>query len=276
MRAWHRLATGLAEARSGPLAVLAVAWVALVSLLFLLFPGLDLAATALFHEPGAGFPAQTSPLLMRLRELGPFLVKLIAGVSLLLVLAAALLPHAGRRIPLRPPLFLLAGLVLGPGVLVNAVLKDNWGRPRPVTVEAFGGDDPYVPVWYVSDHCATNCSFVSGEGSASFWLLSLALLAPARWRLGVVVGLMPICLALSANRVAFGGHFLSDTLLAWGLTLLVVLAVRVLLWEIPGAEARARRWRDRFDRGAAAFRMATVRAAGEAGAAARRFLARFA
>jgi membrane-associated PAP2 superfamily phosphatase len=274
--AFARFRAGLAAGHSGPLALAALGWLLLVTLVFLLAPALDLAVTGLFHDPQAGFWAATTPFFMRLRELGPFLVRLVALACAGLVLAAFLVPSLGRWIALRPPLFLLATLALGPGLLVNAVLKNNWGRPRPVMVEAFGGDAPYVPVWQLSDWCDTNCSFVSGEGSASFWLVALAFLVPPRWRAGVLALVLPLCLALSLNRVAFGGHFLSDTLMAWGLTLLVILAVRVLLWEVPGAPARALRWRRGFDRAGAATRRALRAGLERSRAALLRFLARFA
>uniref|UniRef100_UPI003BAC1ADB phosphatase PAP2 family protein n=1 Tax=Stappia sp. TaxID=1870903 RepID=UPI003BAC1ADB len=271
-----RFLARLAAFETGALMLAGLAWIAFVSVFFLLFPAVDLATTGLFHDPQQGFRAATTPALMRLRELGPFLVRFIAICSLLLVLVAAFWPAAGRRIALRPPLFLITTLALGPGLLVNAILKNNWGRPRPVMVEAFGGDAPYVSVWRITDHCGTNCSFVSGEGSASFWLFSLVFLVPARWRATTALLIAPLCLALSANRVAFGGHFLSDTLMAWGLTLLVILAMRHLFWEVRGAEARARRWRAGFDRAAAALRRGISRVAGSCRAAFRRFFERFA
>jgi membrane-associated PAP2 superfamily phosphatase len=271
-----RFLARLAAFETGALAVAGLVWIVLVTVVFLVFPALDLAATGLFHDPQSGFWAASTPVFQRLRELGPFLVRLIAAGSLALVLAAALLPSLARRIALRPPLFLISTLALGPGLLVNAVLKNNWGRPRPVMVDAFGGDAPYVPVWRITDHCGTNCSFVSGEGSASFWLFSLVFLVPARWRVGAALLIAPICLALSANRVAFGGHFLSDTLMAWGLTLLVILGMRHLFWEVRGADARARRWRAGFDRGAAGLRAAVWRTILAVSSAVRRFLARFA
>ncbi len=34
----------------------------------------------------------------------------------------------------------------------------------------------------MSDACATNCSFISGEGSSAIWLLTFAVLLPPRWR----------------------------------------------------------------------------------------------
>lgn len=64
------------------------------------------------------------------------------------------------------------------------------------------------------------------------WLVAaVTLLVPATWRKGALVFLIPLGLILSANRVAFGGHFLSDTLLSWGVTLLLILAIHHLLYR---------------------------------------------
>ena len=100
-------------------------------------------------------------------------------------------------------MFLLSSLIVGPGLLVNLVLKDNWGRPRPVMVGPFGGADPYVEVWKVTDFCARNCSFVSGEVSTAVWLTAIAFVIPRAWRLSVA-----IIAAVYAGRLAFGGHFI--------------------------------------------------------------------
>lgn len=205
-------------------------FVGLVSLLFLAVPGLDPFASGLFYTPGEGFTASSSPFLQKLRYLGPYLVQTAAIICVLVLLLKLLLPELPPLMPLRKPVFLLSTLVLGPGILVNSILKNTWGRPRPVMVEQFGGDMPFVPVWLKTDWCSTNCSFVSGEGSASMWLMGLVFVVPKSWRPAVALTVLPLMLALSVNRVAFGGHFLSDTLLAWGLTWLVLLSVHWLLY----------------------------------------------
>ncbi len=199
----------------------------LVSLFFLSFPGVDLWASGLFYDSGEGFWAKTDPFFIRLRELGPFLVKLIAAGCLIILLLKLIVPDRKALIDLRWPLYALSTLIVGPGLVVNGLFKNNWGRPRPLTVEQFGGEFPYVPVWEVTDFCHRNCSFVSGEGSASAWLLSLAVVAPVLWRRAVLVPALILMIALSLNRIAFGGHFLSDTLLSWGM---IFLIMRVAYW----------------------------------------------
>ncbi|MES0883771.1 phosphatase PAP2 family protein [Roseibium sp. SCP14] len=169
--------------------------------------------------------------MRKVRHLGPFLVRVIAIVCVAVLLLKLLVPSRPPILPLRKPIFLLSTLILGPGVLVNLILKNNWGRPRPRSVEEFGGELPFQPVWKISDYCQSNCSFVSGEASASIWLVSVAFIVPATWRKATLAFVLPLCLILSANRVAFGGHFFSDTLISWGLTFLLVLGIYRLLYQ---------------------------------------------
>ncbi|MBO6756814.1 MAG: phosphatase PAP2 family protein [Roseibium sp.] len=201
-----------------------------VSVFFLLVPQVDLWVSGLFYTDGQGFTAEQNGLLQKIRHLGPHLVTWIAAGSVAILVVKLVLPDRPPVLPLRIPVFLISTLILGPGILVNAILKDNWGRPRPRAVEEFGGELPHQLVWVPTDYCASNCSFVSGEASAGIWLVALAFVVPAAWRRAVLVFVLPLCLVLSVNRIAFGGHFLSDTLISWGLTLMVIILVHRLFY----------------------------------------------
>lgn len=108
--------------------------------------------------------------------------------------------------------FLLFALFLGPGLVVNYVFKENWGRARPREVVEFGGVSQYTPPLEISKECEGNCSFVSGHASGAFFLLSLSwVYRQRRWFwlsvcLGCLVGL---------GRVLQGGHFVSDVVFAF-------------------------------------------------------------
>lgn len=216
-------------ARARPLTVVG-AYVVLISGFFLIFSGVDLAVSGLFYSPEFGFWARWDPFLREVRYLGPHIVTIVAIVCLCVLLLKLVVPGRRPLMPLRIPIFLLTTLILGPGVLVNLVLKNNWGRPRPHTVDVFGGGLPYQPVWVPSNYCDTNCSFVSGEASSAIWLLAIVLVAPVAWRFVLSCFVLPLTLVLSINRIAFGGHFLSDTMISWGITLLLVLAVHRLMF----------------------------------------------
>jgi membrane-associated PAP2 superfamily phosphatase len=232
---------GTAGARAGAPAVLALAATLLLSLLFLIAPGVDLAVSDLFFREGEGFPLSQDPLLRALRRSSTW-VMVVALLGALAVMGGQVV--RGRLPASRPARkagWLLLGLALGPGLLVNGVLKTLWGRPRPVQVEVFGGDAPYVPVWQISDWCEANCSFVSGEAASASWTVAAVVLLPPAIRRRVLAPVLVYGVALSLNRVAFGGHFLSDVLLSWALTALVLGLLWRLMVEVPaGAQPRRR------------------------------------
>ena len=196
--------------------------IVVTSLFFAIFPGVDVWFSSLFYLPGGGFPTGTLPISLGLREFGNDLVRIVVVILIVIVLLKLAFPSLSSRIQPRDTVFILGTLVVGPGILVNWIFKNHWGRPRPVSVDAFSGSHPFVPAWHMSDACITNCSFVSGEASSAIWLLALAVLLPPAWRpLGVRL-LLVLALLLSLNRIAAGGHFLSDVLLAWWFTLAVM------------------------------------------------------
>ncbi|HEV7227057.1 phosphatase PAP2 family protein [Brevundimonas sp.] len=222
-----------AGARVEEPAVLALAATLLLTVYFLIAPGVDVAVSEAFHRVGEGFPLAQEPALRALRKSSTW----VMGLALLGVLIA-LGCRVGQGRPFtsrtaRKAWFLLAGLALGPGLLVNGTLKALWGRPRPVHLEAFGGDAPYVPVWRVTDWCDANCSFVSGEAASAAWTAAAVVMLPPairRWAVGPAVAYGA---ALSLNRLAFGGHFLSDVLLSWSLTALVLGVLWRVMVEAP-------------------------------------------
>lgn len=213
--------------------VQSIAFIVLLSLLFLTFPGIDLWFSGLFYDPGTGFPMSRLGAFTGLRTIGDWFVK--ATVVVLIAAIVIKLARPARQSPIAPRdvLFLLSTLAVGPGLVVNLLFKENWGRPRPATVEAFGGDLPFVPIWRMSDHCIGNCSFVSGEASAAIWLVAASLVVPPPWRRHAFRFLVVLAVLLSLNRIAFGRHFLSDTLMAWGLTLLVIAVMYRVIVENP-------------------------------------------
>jgi lipid A 4'-phosphatase len=134
----------------------------------------------------------------------------------------------------RVVVFLIATLIVGPGLIVNLGLKDHAHRPRPVQVVEFGGADAFRPWDRFDGACVKNCSFVSGEASSGFWMVAPALAAPPPWRAPALVGAVAFGVGASVLRLAFGGHFLSDVLLGGLISVLVILVARRLLWPKGG------------------------------------------
>src|SRR5690606_25634227 len=108
--------------------VLAVAG---ISLCFYLFPSVDLLVSRWFYDATQGFVLADSPSLRALRSSSTWIM---AGVLLLALFQVARHALAGRIAGpgARRWLWLLSCLVVGPGLLVNGLLKEHWGRPRPI------------------------------------------------------------------------------------------------------------------------------------------------
>ncbi|NDV89532.1 phosphatase PAP2 family protein [Aurantimonas aggregata] len=199
------------------------------STFFWFFPEIDLVVSRWFFSPSDGFVLSSNSNLQWLRNSGPWA---LTGV-ILVILVRILWDTINGALTwsrVRKPIWLLSGLALGPGLLVNGLLKAHWGRPRPIQVDVFGGDAIHQTVWVISDWCDRNCSFVSGEASSSAWLVAAALITPKPVRLAAIATTVVYAGSLSLTRIAFGGHFLSDVVLAW---LLCGLIFAILYRIIP-------------------------------------------
>lgn len=180
------------------------------TVLFLAWPELDLLASAAFYD-GTGFVLRGHPFFDFVHRYVGILAGSIALAAALILGGAGRIRRLARR--RRAAVFMLLVLLLGPGLVVNVLLKDHWGRARPGQVADYGGAAQFTPAWVVSDQCRHNCSFVCGDASVGFSLAALAFVArhPRRWlAAGFVTGA-----GLGLMRMAQGGHFLSDVVFAF-------------------------------------------------------------
>lgn len=191
----------------------------LVSAFFIAFPGIDLSVSGYFFD-GQGFPVTAIPAVEALR------VAMWSAEDGWFILSLTLAVFARRgpilKLTVRDWLFQALVFALGTGLIVNGILKRFWGRARPFMLEDFGGQAHFTPAWQITDQCARNCSFVSGEMAGATALaiaLTLTLganrerIAPGLFRTGQIVALaIPVLTAW--QRVAVGRHFLSDVAIA--------------------------------------------------------------
>ena len=208
-----------------------------VGLLFGLLPDLDLALERPFYDPAwasiGGFLAAYNPLLNRLRDLARVIAALLVAPAILAVLGKLVAPRWRMLVPGRAAVLLISTLALGPGVLTNLVLKDHWGRPRPLDVTAFAGDLQFTPWWDPRGDCPDNCSFVAGEPSGAFWTLAPAALTPPQWRLLAYGGALAFGAAVGLLRIAGGGHFFTDVVFAGVLIYLLIWTTHGLMFRWP-------------------------------------------
>lgn len=190
----------------------------LVSMVFIIFPQLDISISALFVGADGTFSLASAPIPVFLRT--AYMVLTVGFLLVILTLFLMSLRLGARRIiPLRIWIYPLMVFLVGPLLLVNGVFKEYWGRARPRDIFEFGGDLQFSPAYVISDQCATNCSFTSGEGAA---IGTLAILAGVlvwaglqmRGKIVLVLGLTVFTAIGAGLRVVTGGHFFSDSALS--------------------------------------------------------------
>lgn len=215
----------------------------LAALVFGLWPAIDLRITALFYRPVTGFWLEQVPGVETFRNL----IWDLTILAFVVALAGVVLAIAGRPlmgVPLRDCAYLAVLYLLGPILLVNVILKTHWGRARPADVFDFGGGHHFTPFWQPTDQCLRNCSFVSGEVSATVVMtIAMLVVRPALDRLlpkrsgqiwTAAAYLLP--LLVSVQRIVTGRHFTSDAVFA----ALFMIALALVLVPIRRGGAHGR------------------------------------
>lgn len=212
----------------------------LTGVIFAAAPSLDLQVASFFRDAAAQPEARRwAGVIEVIREAGPFVILAAAAPAAIALAMRMLAPRRSPPVSTRAALFLLVSLGLGPGLLVNVLLKEHWARPRPGMVQEFGGVYAFRPWWDPRGGCRSNCSFVSGETSSAVWLVAPAMLAPPPWRYAALGAAGGYALVFGFIRLLAGGHFLSDVIFAAVFTGLVIWAVHALVYRrrVPPAAA---------------------------------------
>jgi membrane-associated PAP2 superfamily phosphatase len=217
--------------------IVALALAVITGLLFGLFPQLDLAVSAPFHDyvdkSHNVFAWRIYRPVMLARNVGLWIGALLVAPAVVALIVKLALPRRKMLVSGRAVVFLISTLVLAPGLLVNVVLKDHWGRPRPIDVMQFGGDEHFVPWWSTNGDCRDNCSFVSGDVAGALWTVAPAALAPPPWRALAYAGALALGAGMAAIRIMAGAHFLSDVVFAGVFTFLIVWFMYALIYRWP-------------------------------------------
>jgi lipid A 4'-phosphatase len=201
-----------------PEALLLVTGAVAVTVIFAVTP-LDIDAARVFYNPVGPdhWPlASHVPWSILYRSAPPIAASLLL-VGLAILVAGYLRRHDRMIVH---GTFLLLTVVLGPGLIINAVFKDHWDHPRPRDIVEFSGSLHYAVAplrgeggkSFPCGHCSVG--FLCGAG---WWVWKRR--RPA-WAYGSIALGIATGTALGLGRMAAGGHFLSDVvwsaLLAWG------------------------------------------------------------
>lgn len=188
----------------------------ILAAIFLIWPELDLWISGLFYNPEQGFVYRDNAVIVSIYELFRHAPKFLLPLLLIMTGLSFVKGRFGLGIDQRKSwVFLTLALLIGPGILVHLVVKENWDRPRPRSVQEFGGQKDFIPAFIpaamIKDQRGNNKSFVSGHAAMGFYLMVLAWLFRRRswFYAGLVMGGV-----VSFGRLVQGGHFTSDLIFA--------------------------------------------------------------
>jgi lipid A 4'-phosphatase len=232
-----------------PAILLFLAIHALLGLAFYSAPEIDLGVSRLFYTPAEGF-ALGGRSSTKVLPFVPWITIAFVALLVLLLIRNLVAWRRSRQSPshllsIRRDLFLLLTLVIGPGLLINVILKHQSGRSRPIRVEAFGGDRQFTAAFVTTGACRSNCAFVSGDAAMGYYFLAFLFVARKR-RQAIALAAYTLGTAIGVLRIAQGAHFLSDVIFAGFFTYLVAWILSMLL--LPAQENSATPLAPSFDR----------------------------
>jgi lipid A 4'-phosphatase len=212
---------------------------AVVFIVFGIWPGLDLWVSGLFFASKTGFDGFASGTWNELRLAIWRVSEIVLALSILAYLAQRIAPFPLLRATRHLSGFAAALYLLGPGLLVDVLLKPLWGRARPAQVTDFGGSLAFTPPHVLSLQCTRNCSFVAGEMAGAVALAVVLFLVVDRMKGRITLSQQRIAQALillvplfvGVQRIAAGRHFLSDVLLSTIFVLLCAVLLKVLILQ---------------------------------------------
>jgi len=207
---------------------------ALAGILLGVFPHVDFAVSDFFEDSQPSFGLASAPWAKHLRSLGFVLPVLVALIFLGALVAKAMFPKLKLFADSRAIVAVLLTFAIGPGLLVNVLLKEHWDRQRPVSaIEAVeqGDTGAFQPWWNPYGTCRSNCSFVSGEVSAAAMMIGAGAVLPAALAPAAVGAAIAVTALVGFLRLAFGGHFLSDVVLAVLLTQCIAVGMQRIMYD---------------------------------------------
>jgi lipid A 4'-phosphatase len=201
-------------------------WIAIGLIVFTLVVwqlDLDRAISALCYTSGQEWSGMASPFWQLIYKITPWPALLLGGGAFVVLLLGFCWDRL--RIWRRQSLFMLLLLALGPGLLVNVLLKDNLAKPRPREVIEFGGQFRHTQFWQQGEDAhSRNNSFPSGHASIAFAVMGPWFFLRQRHRQKArvfLVGGIGWGTVVGAARILQGGHFFSDVVWAGALVYLV-------------------------------------------------------
>ncbi|MCI4626863.1 MAG: phosphatase PAP2 family protein [Candidatus Magnetoovum sp. WYHC-5] len=196
---------------------------------------IDIAVEQIFYKNGQ-WVLQENKIVRALYDYGPW-PSFITVIGAIIAFTVSYFKRSIKKYRIYL-IYLTLVLLLGPGLIVNGILKLQCGRPRPVEIKEFGGKKDFLPVLvkgkskmgrsFTCGHCSSGYFFVAFYfifKRKKFWLSVVLLL------IGIIYGS-----AIGVARMATGGHFPSDMFWSFFVVFSTALVIYYFLLKIPQIE----------------------------------------
>ncbi|MBN1948755.1 MAG: phosphatase PAP2 family protein, partial [Candidatus Cloacimonetes bacterium] len=214
---------------------------------FLIFD-LDLLIQRLFYDQAEGWFLKDAQPWKVIYQFGNFPALILAAGGLIL-LALGLQKTSLARYR-KICLYLILVMALGPGLVINTILKENWGRPRPRNITEFGGKYNHERILQI-DPGSPGKSFPCGHASMGFYFFVLYFVLRKR-KQTLARGFLVLALLwgslIGLTRILQGGHYASDVIWTGGIMYLSAAGLFYLLkmerdiyFHASGSQSR--RWK---------------------------------
>ncbi|MCC8417935.1 MAG: phosphatase PAP2 family protein [Rickettsia endosymbiont of Bryobia graminum] len=195
-------------------------------LLVTIFPNIDIDFSNLFYNEQESFFSRDNIIVQFCFIIIPILTKTLIVVLLLYLLYLVIRYRSLKKILLSGSIYLVISTAIGPGLLVNHIFKENFGRARPIQITNFSGTQKFSKFFEITNECKHNCSFSSGHAAMAYSFSNLAYVAPYVFFTRIYSLALFFGSAVGMSRILMGGHFLSDVLASC----FVVLIINHLLY----------------------------------------------
>jgi membrane-associated PAP2 superfamily phosphatase len=198
---------------------------------------LDLKVESALYSAASGrFIYADNPFFVFLYRYGTLPALIFSAAAIAVFVLSFIYDKAKKK--RKAAALVLLTMLIGPGLIINVVLKNYTGRPRPRETREFGGKwdfrQPLVP-----GDPGKGFSFPCGHCSTGFVFYTLFLIYRKKNK-GIagaaLAGSFVFGGAMGLARMAQGAHFASDVLWAGGITILTaeVLHYRIIKTDVQG------------------------------------------
>lgn len=188
------------------------------------FSYIDILITNLFYNDD-GFYLANNTFGLIVYE-GAYYLTIAVIIMLIIMLLLNLFKNIKPfGLPRKAVIFFIVIIIMAPGIVVNSLLKDHVGRPRPAHITEYGGTKVFQPPFVISDQCDKNCSFVSGHASFAFTFMAIGLLFRKRLRYIICTSGFIFGALVGFIRIFQGRHFFTDVVFAFFFTWLTITLI---------------------------------------------------